>query len=75
MGAGLIVPKNTGVIYTNQTDGYACDHPTLEGVFIPLSNDYDHERFDDSLESKLCKLYPEGWGAPTSDTCLSLIHI
>ncbi|CAN5720749.1 hypothetical protein BH11VER1_BH11VER1_20970 [soil metagenome] len=69
VGTGLIVPRDTGVIYTNQTDGTACDHPTLEGAFIPLSNDYNHERFEDSLESKLCALYPEGWGAPSIETC------
>lgn len=69
VGAGLIVPRSTGIIYTNQTDGHACDHPSLEGAFIPLSNDYDHERFHDSLECKLCEIFPGGWGSPTTEIC------
>ena len=69
VGAGLIVPRETGIIYTNQTDGYACDHPRLEGAFIPLSNDFNHDEFKNSLEYQLCSLYPEGWGAPTPETC------
>ena len=69
VGAGLIIPRKTGIIYTNQTDGYACDHPQLEGAFVPLSNDFDIERPKDSLEYKLSILYPEGWGRPTTETC------
>jgi hypothetical protein len=75
VGAGLIVPRSSGIIYTNQTDGYACDHPSLEGVFIPLSNDYDHERYQDSLECKLCGIFPEGCGAPTPEMCDQFEHL
>ena len=35
-GIGLIIACPSGVIYSNQTGGYACDHPEMEGVFIPL---------------------------------------
>jgi len=36
VGLGLIVAHPSGVIYSNQTGGYACDHPEMEGVFVPL---------------------------------------
>jgi hypothetical protein len=35
-GLGLILASPTGVLYTNQTGGYACLQPTLEGAFVPL---------------------------------------
>ena len=37
-GVGLIVSYPSGVYYTNQTGGYACMWPVLEGVFAPLTN-------------------------------------
>ena len=33
---GLIVKAPTGVIYSNQTGGFACLHPEAEGFFVPL---------------------------------------
>ena len=33
---GLIVKVPSGVLYTNQVEGYACQHPEVEGVFFPL---------------------------------------
>ena len=33
---GIIVAHPSGVVYTNQTGGYATYHPSLEGVFVPL---------------------------------------
>lgn len=36
---GLIVPSVSGVVFSNQTDGAACRHPELPGVYIPLSPD------------------------------------
>lgn len=35
-GLGLIIACPSGVLYTNQVGGYACRHPELEGVFVPL---------------------------------------
>ena len=35
---GLIISHPTGVIYTNQTGGYACLSPQFEGVFVPLKD-------------------------------------
>lgn len=34
---GVIVIFPSGVIYTNQAGGYACLHPEIEGVFVPLA--------------------------------------
>lgn len=35
-GLGLIIACPSGVNYTNQVAGYACLHPELEGVYVPL---------------------------------------
>ena len=35
---GLIISHPSGVIYSNQTGGYACDHPEMEWVFVPLAD-------------------------------------
>ena len=37
-GLGLIISHPSGVIYSNQTGGYACDHRELKGVFVPLTD-------------------------------------
>lgn len=36
-GLGLIIIFPSNVIYTNQVAGYACLHPEIEGVFVPLT--------------------------------------
>jgi hypothetical protein len=33
---GLVIKLPTGVRYTSQTAGVACEHPEVEGVFVPL---------------------------------------
>jgi len=33
---GLIVKAPTGVRYTSQVAGFACEHPQVEGFFVPL---------------------------------------
>jgi hypothetical protein len=33
---GLILKVQSGVFYTSQVAGYACQHPEVEGVFYPL---------------------------------------
>ena len=38
-GIGCIVLLSSGVLYTNQTGGYACLHPVVEGVYAPLSDE------------------------------------
>lgn len=37
-GIGLLVEYPSGIRYTNQIGGYACLHPEVEGIFIPLTN-------------------------------------
>ena len=37
-GLGLIISHPSGVIYSNQTGGYACDHREPEGVFVSLTD-------------------------------------
>ncbi len=36
---GIIVAWPSGVIYSNQANGVACEHPRLEGVFYPAAVD------------------------------------
>lgn len=36
---GLVIIMSSGVVYTNQTGGYACLQPSVEGVYVPLSAD------------------------------------
>lgn len=38
---GFIIPEETGVFYQLQTDGIACHHVSIEGIFIPLEELYD----------------------------------
>jgi hypothetical protein len=33
---GVIIPALTGIIWSNQVGGTACDHPEVEGIFVPL---------------------------------------
>lgn len=33
---GLIIKAPTGVRYSNQSGGFACEHPETEGFFVPL---------------------------------------
>lgn len=35
-GVGLILPWNSGVVYSNQTGGHGCLHPETEGIYVPL---------------------------------------
>jgi hypothetical protein len=38
-GVGLVYDAPSGIVFTNQSGGYACLHPELEGVFVPYGND------------------------------------
>jgi hypothetical protein len=43
-GLGLILLGESGVLYTNQTGGYACLHPAAEGWYVPLVDSrYDQD--------------------------------
>jgi len=41
VGLGLIIECPSGVVYSNQTGGTSCLRPEMEGVFVPLRNDYE----------------------------------
>jgi hypothetical protein len=41
-GFGLIAQWSSGVHYTNQVAGYGCEHPEIEGVFVPLFDGVGH---------------------------------
>ena len=45
VGTGLIIPCPSGVMVSNQTGGTACLQPEIEGVYIPLRNDYGLKDF------------------------------
>ena len=36
---GVIIEWPSGVIYANQTSGFTCNRPQLEGVFMPLEDE------------------------------------
>ena len=44
-GIGLIIAHPSGVLYMNQVGGYACNHPRMEGAFVPLMDpDIDQQK-------------------------------
>ncbi|WP_395731164.1 DUF6210 family protein [Prosthecobacter sp.] len=45
VGTGLIVPCASGVMVSNQTGGTSCQQPEIEGIYIPLRNDYGLKDF------------------------------
>ena len=40
IGLGIIFCYKSGVIYSNQTGGTSNMDPTMEGVYLPMRNDY-----------------------------------
>ena len=38
-GTALIIPHPTGIVYSNQAGGHACQQPQLEGFLVPIAND------------------------------------
>ncbi len=38
-GIGIIIPWPSGVVYQNQTGGYACYQHQLEGILVPLEGE------------------------------------
>ncbi|OED48096.1 hypothetical protein AB832_00370, partial [Flavobacteriaceae bacterium (ex Bugula neritina AB1)] len=43
VGLGIIIEYPTGVLISNQTGGTACLHPKIEGIYLPLANDYNEQ--------------------------------
>lgn len=46
VGLGIIIEFPTGIMISNQTGGTACLHPKVEGIFLPLSNDYSEKNME-----------------------------
>jgi hypothetical protein len=46
---GVVIEAPTGVIYTNQTGGCACQHPRLEGFFVFL-NGLDVDKLNEHVQ-------------------------
>jgi hypothetical protein len=65
----LIVPAKTGIFYSNQTGGCACNHPVAEGYLYPLPrvNPMDHQCFNSCVWYRLggCAA---GWPVPAEWT-------
>ena len=70
----LIIPANTGVVYTNQAGGTECDHPEIEGLIVPIEYDIQIENSQNSLTFKLCKLFPDGSPGIINRSCAEKIQ-
>ena len=61
VGTGLIIEHESGVLVSNQTGGTSCLDPDVEGVFIPLRNDYSEDSGEFmSPEIELTKYFEGG---------------
>ena len=72
--AVLIVPAQTGVVYTNQVGGTECEHPEIEGFVIPIEYDIQIENPQNSLTFKVCELFPEGSAGVININCAEKIQ-
>jgi hypothetical protein len=52
---GLIILRASGVVYTNQTGGTLCPHPSAEGLFMPIGTARQH--------AALASIFGDGWSA------------
>ena len=68
---GLIVKAATNVIYTNQTGGFACWHPEVEGFLVPLRTHLGMRELD-ALRS-LCSDCDDGIDSETADRVESVL--
>lgn len=57
----LIVKCDSGVSYSNQTDGVMCRHPVVEGVLVPLTFWGFNYEMNELLEDYPTKEFVEGW--------------
>ena len=40
VGTGIILNYPSGIMFTNQTGGTSCLHPEIEGIYVPIRNDF-----------------------------------
>jgi hypothetical protein len=62
---GLIVKAATNVRYTNQTGGFACFHPEVEGFLVPLHTRFGRRELG-ALQSA-CSGYDDGIDTEAAD--------
>ncbi len=43
VGLGIIIEFPSGIIISNQTGGTTCLHSKIEGIYLPLANDYSED--------------------------------
>jgi hypothetical protein len=65
VGTGLILELPTGVRYSNQVAGVACEHPVCEGIFLPLGNDLDPADQLLGPQQALSELFDSSGNPPT----------
>ena len=53
-GVGLIILRPSGVLWTNQVGGTGCEHPYVEGIYVPLGG-------GDSTEQCLLGAWDAPW--------------
>nr|WP_243436214.1 DUF6210 family protein [Acanthopleuribacter pedis] len=68
-GVGVVIKKQTGVIYSNQVGGHSCLQPKIEGVFLPLDTDHLPEDYRDSNLNALENL---DWQAQSGNLTVTL---
>jgi hypothetical protein len=59
IGTGLIIKRDTGVIYTIQTAGNFCLMPEAEGLFLSVGNDVDGSLRFISLQDEFVEYFKE----------------
>lgn len=69
---GLIVKAATNVIYTNQTGGFACWHPEVEGFLVPLRANLGMRELD-ALRSLCGSDFDDGIDSETADELESML--
>lgn len=57
--AALIVPRQTGVLYSNQVGGTACLQPSLEGILVPIALETPLEDQAHALPAMLGKIFED----------------
>jgi len=49
---GVIIPGESGVIFSTRTNGVRCDHPEIEGIYLPLPvNNIDFDYFFETKDN------------------------
>ena len=57
VGAGLIIPAETGIHWRTQAGGVSCLQNVLEGLFIPFNSDQTSSTSEDGLYCRLEAFY------------------